>query len=77
MVSGADLEGAIYASEELEETAKIFLLLQNARTNCLNAEQIDELKTAFKLDFGDSAVPSSVNKTEEPGLHAATPRIAR
>ena len=51
VVSGADLEGAIYASEELEETAKIFLLLQNARTNCLNAEQIDELKTAFKLDF--------------------------
>ena len=51
VVSGPDLEGAIYASEELEETAKIFLLLQNARTNCLNAEQIDELKTAFKLDF--------------------------
>ena len=51
VVSGPDLEGAIYASEELEETAKIFLLLQNARTNCLNAEQIEELKTAFKLDF--------------------------
>ena len=51
VVSGPDLEGAIYASEELEETAKIFLLLQNVRTNCLNAEQIDELKTAFKLDF--------------------------
>ncbi len=51
VVSGPDLEGAIYASEELEETAKIFLLLQNAKTNCLNAEQIEELKTAFKLDF--------------------------
>ena len=51
VVSGPDLEGAIYASEELEETAKIFLLLQNVRTNCLNAEQIDELKTTFKLDF--------------------------
>ncbi len=51
VVSGPDLEGAIYASEELEETAKIFLLLQNARTNCLNSEQIEELKTAFKLDF--------------------------
>ena len=51
VVSGPDLEGAIYASEELEETAKIFLLLQNARTNCLNAEQIEELKTTFKLDF--------------------------
>ena len=51
VVSGADLEGAIYASEELEETAKIFLLLQNARTNCLNTEQIEELKLAFKLDI--------------------------
>ncbi len=51
VVSGPDLEGAIYASEELEETAKIFLLLQNAKANCLNAEQIEELKTVFKLDF--------------------------
>ena len=51
VVSGPDLEGAIYASEELEETAKIFLLLQNAQTNCLNAEQIEELKVAFKLDI--------------------------
>ena len=51
VVSGADLEGAIYASEELEETAKIFLLLQNAKTNCLNTEQIEDLKSTFKLDF--------------------------
>ena len=51
VVSGPDLEGAIFASEELEETAKIFLLLQNAQTNCLNAEQIEELKVAFKLDI--------------------------
>ena len=51
VVSGPDLEGAIYASEELEETAKIFLLVGNRPVNCLNAEQIDELKTAFKLDL--------------------------
>ena len=51
VVSGPDLESAIYASEELEETAKIFLLLQNSPTNCLNADQITELKTTFKLDF--------------------------
>ena len=51
VVSGADLEGAIYASEELEETAKIFLLVGNRPVNCLNAEQVDELKTAFKLDL--------------------------
>ena len=51
VVSGPDLEGAIYASEELEETAKIFLLVGNRPVNCLNAEQIDDLKQAFKLDF--------------------------
>ena len=51
VVSGADLESAIYASEELEETAKIFLLLRNAPTRCLNEAQLEELKTVFKLDF--------------------------
>ncbi|WP_263772786.1 3-oxo-tetronate 4-phosphate decarboxylase [Propionivibrio soli] len=51
VVSGPDLEGAIYASEELEETAKIFLLLRNTSVHCLNDEQIDELKTVFKLDI--------------------------
>ena len=51
VVSGPDLEGAIYVSEELEETAKIFLLLQNRPTNCLNSDQIAELKATFKLDF--------------------------
>ncbi len=51
VVSGSNLEAAIYASEELEETAKLFLLLRNTPTQCLNAEQIAELKSVFKLDF--------------------------
>ena len=51
VVSGSSLEAAIYASEELEETAKLFLLLRNTPTQCLNAEQIAELKSIFKLDF--------------------------
>ena len=51
VVSGPDLEGAIYASEELEETAKIFLLVGNRPVNCLNDKQIEDLKRAFKLDF--------------------------
>ena len=51
VVSGSSLEAAIYASEELEETAKLFLLLRNTPTNCLNAEQIAELKAVFKLDI--------------------------
>lgn len=51
VVSGSTLETAIYAFEELEETAKIFLLLRNMPTNCLNHEQITELKEVFKLDI--------------------------
>ena len=51
VVSGSSLEAAIYASEELEETAKLFLLLRNTPTHCLNAEQIAELKAVFKLDL--------------------------
>ncbi len=51
VVSGSSLEAAIYASEELEETAKLFLLLRNTVSHCLNSEQIAELKRVFKLDF--------------------------
>ena len=51
VVSGASLEAAVYAAEELEETAKLFLLLRGVPTRPLDAQQIDELKSAFKLDI--------------------------
>jgi ribulose-5-phosphate 4-epimerase/fuculose-1-phosphate aldolase len=51
VVSGKDLETALYATEELEETAKLFLLLRNTAVSPLNAAQIDELRTSFKLDL--------------------------
>jgi ribulose-5-phosphate 4-epimerase/fuculose-1-phosphate aldolase len=51
VVSGSSLEAAVYAAEELEETAKLFLLLRDAPVNPLNAQQIDELKSAFSLDL--------------------------
>jgi len=51
VVSGTTLEAAVYATEELEETAKLFLLLRNTATSPLNNAQIEELKTVFKLDF--------------------------
>jgi hypothetical protein len=38
-----------HAAEELEETATLFLLLQGAPTRPLDAAQISELKTTFKL----------------------------
>jgi ribulose-5-phosphate 4-epimerase/fuculose-1-phosphate aldolase len=51
VVSGSSLEAAVYATEELEETAKLFLLMRNTATSPLNNAQIEELKTVFKLDF--------------------------
>ena len=51
VVSGTSLEAAMYATEELEETAKLFLLLRNTATNPLTAGQIEELKRVFKLDL--------------------------
>ena len=37
------LEAAVYAAEELEETAKLFLLLRGAPTRPLSDGQIEEL----------------------------------
>lgn len=51
VVSGTSLEAAVYATEELEETAKLFLLLRDANIRALNSEQIAELKSVFKLDL--------------------------
>ncbi len=51
VVSGASLEAAVYAAEELEETAKLFLLLRDLPSRPLDAAQIDELKTTFKLEI--------------------------
>ena len=51
VVSGTSLEAAVYAAEELEETAKLFLLLRDVPTRPLDAEQIADLKHTFKLDI--------------------------
>lgn len=51
VVSGASLDAAVNAIEELEETAKLFLLLRNQPVRALTPEQIQELKTAFSLDI--------------------------
>ncbi len=48
LVSGASIDAAVYAMEELEETAKLFLLLRNTATSPLNPQQIEDLKSAFK-----------------------------
>ena len=47
VVSGKTLLDAVYAAEELEEAAKLFLLLRNASPRLLTTGQVDDLLTTF------------------------------
>lgn len=47
VVAGAELDAAVYAAEELEETARLFLLLRGERTRYLTPEQVGELTEHF------------------------------
>ena len=47
VVAGTDLSAALDAAEELEETARLFMLLQGQRTRYLTDDQVAELRKAF------------------------------
>ncbi len=47
VVAGKALDAAVYAIEELEETAKLFLLLQGRTTRILTPAQVAELTARF------------------------------
>ena len=47
VVAGSSLSAAIYAMEELEETAKLYLLLKGCKTRLLTAGQVAELQRNF------------------------------
>ena len=49
VVAGDTLEAAVFATEELEETAKLYLLLRNLNPRLLSPAQIDDLAQHFKL----------------------------
>lgn len=53
VVAGESLEAAVYATEELEETAKLFLLLKNMNPRYLSRGQLDDLSTHFKCETGE------------------------
>jgi ribulose-5-phosphate 4-epimerase/fuculose-1-phosphate aldolase len=50
VVAGKDLEAAVYAMEELEETAKLHLLLRGLNPRLLTRAQVRDLVTHFRLD---------------------------
>lgn len=49
VVAGTSLANAQYATEELEETAKLFLMLQNHALRTLTPEQVADLRRRFNL----------------------------
>ena len=51
VVAGKSLTDAVYATEELEETAKLFLALQGMRTRPLTEDQIADLKRRFPKEI--------------------------
>lgn len=47
IVAGKSLDAAVYATEELEETARLFLMLRGASTRFLTPGQCDDLRSRF------------------------------
>ncbi|WP_331376745.1 3-oxo-tetronate 4-phosphate decarboxylase [Sinorhizobium chiapasense] len=51
VVAGDSVEAAVFATEELEETAKLYLLLRNLNPRYLSPQQVDDLAKTFGLDL--------------------------
>jgi hypothetical protein len=51
VVAGESLEAAIFAIEELEETAKLYLLLRGLNPRYLTPAQVKDLSKAFGLEL--------------------------
>lgn len=51
VVAGKDLEAAVYAIEELEETAKLAMLMRGYDVNQLTPEQIADVVTHFNVEW--------------------------
>jgi ribulose-5-phosphate 4-epimerase/fuculose-1-phosphate aldolase len=49
VVAGASLEAAVFAMEELEETARLVLLTRGMKVRHLASEEIADLEATFKL----------------------------
>lgn len=47
VVAGKDLETAVYATEELEETAKLFLMLRDRKLSLLSAREVADLQRRY------------------------------
>jgi ribulose-5-phosphate 4-epimerase/fuculose-1-phosphate aldolase len=57
VVAGETLEAAVFATEELEETAKLHLLLRGLNPRLLTPEQVEELGRVFGRPDGEPPPP--------------------
>ena len=51
VVAAKELEAAVYAIEELEETAKLALLLRGANPSMLDNNQISDIIKTFNVEW--------------------------
>ncbi|MGH6861888.1 MAG: aldolase [Phyllobacterium sp.] len=51
VVAGDSLEAAVFATEELEETARLYLILRNLNPRYLTPAQVSDLVATFGLDL--------------------------
>jgi ribulose-5-phosphate 4-epimerase/fuculose-1-phosphate aldolase len=72
VVAGKDLEAAVYATEELEETAKLRLLLHGLNPRLLTRAQVRDLVDHFELDkaIGDNVQAHADDSCTEPHVHS-------
>lgn len=56
VVAGDTLEAAVFATEELEETAKLYLMLRGMNPRSLTAEQVADLVATFKISMPEDGV---------------------
>ena len=53
VVAGETLEAAVFATEELEETAKLYLMLRGINPRALTSEQVADLVSTFQIGMPD------------------------
>lgn len=55
VVAGDTLEAAVFATEELEETAKLYLMLRGMNPRSLTKEQVADLVATFKISLPETS----------------------
>ncbi|MEH2509385.1 ribulose-5-phosphate 4-epimerase/fuculose-1-phosphate aldolase [Nitrobacteraceae bacterium AZCC 1564] len=55
VVAGDTLEAAVFATEELEETAKLYLMLRGMNPRGLTKEQVADLVATFKISLPETS----------------------